>query len=131
MKKLDSIPINIWDDYYEDGYVPKGEIQKTYIYVEDSDLSLDFRKECLEFLLDYIDKHIKLKGVKMWIELYESRKKYPNLVGNPDAEKMFFDRWEIKVENMTHRQREVLVEMLNETVDLTANGIPFNIYSES
>ena len=130
MKKLDSIPINIWDDYYEDGYVPKDEIQKTYIYVEDSDLSLEFRKECLEFLLDYINKHIVLKGVKMWIELYESRKQYPNLIGT-EHEKYMFDRWEIKVENMTHRQREVLVEMLNETVDLTANGIPFNIYSES
>lgn len=29
MEKIKKIPINIWDDYYEDGYVPKGKIQKT------------------------------------------------------------------------------------------------------
>ena len=130
MKKTDFIPINIWDDYYEDDYVPKDEIQNTYIYVEDKDLSLEFKKECLEVILNYIDKHIKLKGVNMWLELFESKKKYPNLVGNPDAEKMFFDRWEIKVEHMTHKQREVLVEMLNDA-ELSLNDIPFNIYSES
>lgn len=130
MKKTDFIPINIWDDYYEDDYVPKDEIQNTYIYVEDKDLSLEFKKECLEVILNYIDKHIKLKDVNMWLELFESKKKYPNLVGNPDTEKMFFDRWEIKVENMTHKQREVLVEMLNDA-ELSLNDIPFNIYSES
>ena len=129
MKKTDSIPINIWDDYYEDGYVPKDAKQETYIYVEDTDFSKEFEKECLEFLLKYINEHIVLKGVKMWIELYESKKKYPTLVGT-DAEKLFFDRWEIKVENMTHKQREVLVEILNEA-ELSLDNKPFNIYSES
>ena len=129
-KELDYIPINIWDDYYDDGHVPKDAKQETYIYVEDTDLSMEFREKCLEFLLNYINEHVVLRGVKMWIELYESKKKYPNLIGNLDAEKMFFDRWEIKVENMTHKQREVLVEMLNEA-NLSLNNIPFNIYSES
>jgi len=36
MKKIKSIPVNIWDDYYDDGFIPKGEKQKTYIYIEDS-----------------------------------------------------------------------------------------------
>lgn len=26
MGKIKRIPINIWDDYYEDDYVPEGEI---------------------------------------------------------------------------------------------------------
>lgn len=38
MKKLEYIPINIWDDFYDDGYVPEGEKLETYIYVEDSDM---------------------------------------------------------------------------------------------
>ena len=88
MKKLDSISVNIWDDYYDDGYVPNGEIQSTYIYVEDEDMPLEERKECLEFLLNYINDNIKLRGVKMWIELYDSKKEYPNLIGNAEAEKI-------------------------------------------
>ena len=130
MKKLDSISVNIWDDYYDDGYVPNGEIQSTYIYVEDEDMPLEERKECLEFLLNYINDNIKLRGVKMWIELYDSKKEYPNLIGNAEAEKIFFKRWEIKIEHLTHKQREVLVKLLNEA-NISMDGIPFNIYSES
>ena len=40
-EKCDNICINIWDDFYEDGYVPEGEIQETYGYVEESTYSDD------------------------------------------------------------------------------------------
>ena len=33
MGKIKRIPINIWDDYYEDDYIPKDKKQETYIYV--------------------------------------------------------------------------------------------------
>ena len=33
-QNLRNIPINIWDDFYDDGYVPEGEKLETYIYVE-------------------------------------------------------------------------------------------------
>jgi len=30
----ETISINLWDDYYEDGYIPAGERQETHMYVE-------------------------------------------------------------------------------------------------
>ena len=52
-------PINIWDDFYDDGYVPEGEKLETYIYVEDSSVSHEKIKQCLELLLDYINQKLK------------------------------------------------------------------------
>ena len=71
MEKLEYIPINIWDDFYDDGYVPEGEKVETYIYVEDTDIPQEKRKEYLEVLLDYINKNLNTSGIKLWMELYE------------------------------------------------------------
>jgi hypothetical protein len=35
METFERIPINIWDDFYDDGFVPEGKIQETFIYVEE------------------------------------------------------------------------------------------------
>ena len=129
MKKLKYIPINIWDDFYDDGYVPEGEKLETYIYIEDSDISQEKRKEYLEVLLEYINKNLNTSGIKLWMELYESRKKYPNLIG-AEHERMFFDRWEIKLEGLTHERLHEWMKVL-ENVDIKVDGIPFYIYSES
>ena len=129
-QNLRNIPINIWDDFYDDGYVPEGEKLETYIYVEDTDIPQEKRKKYLEILLEYINKNLNTDGVKLWLELYESRKKYPNLVGNPEAEKMFFDRWEIKVEGLTHRRLDTWMKVL-ENVHIESDGVPFYIYSSS
>ena len=129
MKKIKRIPINIWDDYYDDGYTPKGEIQKTYIYVVDYDIPHEYRKEYLEFLLDYMKKNLNLDGVKMWIEEYDSWKKYPQFIGT-ENEILLFKRWEIKVEHLTHKRREKLVKELNDA-KLSIDTIPYYIYSES
>lgn len=120
MKK---IPINIWDDYYDDGYVPSDEIQETYIYVEDHKMPLDERKKHLEDFLEII-KDMVDKDVKLWIELYDSKLKYPNLIG-PEYETMHFKRWEIKVQHLTHENREKLVKKLKNM------DTPYNVYSES
>lgn len=128
-KVIERIPINIWDDYYEEGYIPEGEIQETYIYVEDSDLSNDLIKKCLEILLDYMNNNLKLDGVKMWLEYFDSKVKYPSLIGS-EYEKYAFERWEIKVQHLTHERREKLVKEL-EKANLEIDGIPFEIYSES
>jgi hypothetical protein len=98
--------------------------------VEDTDILQEKTKEYLEILLEYINKNLNTDGVKLWLELYESRKKYPNLVGNPDAEKMFFDRWEIKVEGLTHRRLDAWMKVL-ENVHIESDGVPFYIYSSS
>lgn len=129
MDVIEQIPINIWDDYYEEGYIPEGEKQETYIYVEDSDIPQEVRKACLEYLLEYINDNLKLDGVKMWMYFYDSKEKYPNLIGT-EHECMFFERWEIRVENLTHERRYSLVEELN-NAHLSVDKIPFHIYSES
>lgn len=126
MKK---IQINIWDDYYDDDHVPEGEKQETYIYVENDDLSHDKHKECLQYLLDWMIVNLKLDGVKMWMFFYVSKDKYPKLVGT-EHEWCLFDRWEIRVENLTHERREELVEELEKS-NLHNDVIPFEIYSES
>jgi hypothetical protein len=130
MKDDEHISINIWDDFYDDGCVPDGEKSQTYIYVEDDGMSHDDRRNCLEIIIDYIQKNLNTDGIRIWMELYESRKSYPNLVGNPEAEKMFFDRWEIRLENITH---EKVHEWLSELEDskLTFNGKEILFYSES
>lgn len=125
MQNLKRIPINIWDDYWDDGYVPVGEIQKTYIYVEDTDIPKDKCKECLELLLEYIKENFKLVGVKLFLECYNSMTKYPTL-----DEMYQFERWQINIENLTHKVREKLVEKLK-TSNLSVDNTPFDIYSES
>jgi hypothetical protein len=127
--KLEYYPINIWDDYYEEGYIPEGEIQETYIYVEDSDLSHELRHDILAYLLEYLQTQVALPGVNMRLFFYESRKKYPNLVGT-ENEWILFDRWEIRVEHLTHERREDLVVEL-EKAALKYQEVALHIYSNS
>lgn len=126
---MKAIQINIWDDYYDDGHIPEGKKQETYIYVEEGGFSHDQQKKYLEQLLNYMIEKLNLDGVKMWIFFYVSKDKYPNLVGT-EHEWCFFDRWEIRVENLTHERRELLVEEL-ENAHLYNDVFPFEIYSES
>ena len=129
MEREKIIPINIWNDFYDDGFVPEGEKLETYIYVEDNEIPLAERKCYLEILLKYINKNLNTKNIKTWISLFEGKKGYPNLVGT-EHEDMLFDRWEIRLEGLTHeRLHEWMVVLKN--VDLKSNNIPFLIYSES
>lgn len=130
MGELKYIPINIWDDFHEDGYVPEGKKLETFIYVEDSTISREKQKQYLFVLIEYIIENLNTDGVKIWLELYESRKKYPNLVGNPEVEKMLYDRWEIRVEGLTHQRLDEWLGIL-ENVEIKVDNIPFCIYSES
>lgn len=125
---ITNIPINIWDDYYDDGFVPEGEIQESTIYVE-SKLSSNVQYECLNILLNCINTKFNKKDVTFKITFYDSAKKYPQFVGT-EHESMLYKRWEIKVENLTHKLRHELLELLQNS-NLTYENIPFNIYSES
>jgi len=129
MEILEYIPINIWDDFYDDGYVPEGEKLETYIYVDNSDIPQEKRKKYLEILIEYINKNLNTNGIKLWMKLYESRKRYPNLIGT-EHERMFFDRWEIKLEGLTHKRLHEWMKVL-ENVDIKVDDIAFHIYSES
>lgn len=126
---LDKVDVNIWDDYYEDDYIPEGENQETYIYVEDTSISHEHRKKYLEYLMFYLKMHMGINDLKMWMNWYDSKKKYPNLVGE-EYETMHFQRWEIRIEGLTHRKREEIVKQLQKE-PLTLNGLLFNVYSES
>ena len=125
------IPINIWDDFYEDGYVPEGKIQKTYAYVEDDKIPHDNRMQFLDAVNDYMLDFIKIQneGVVTKMFFYESAKRYPNLVGT-EHEYILFDRWEIRFNHLTHERLGKLVEELNEA-NFEVEGVPFEFYSES
>lgn len=129
--EISRVPINIWDDFYEDGYVPEGKIQKTYAYVEDDEIPHDYRKQFLEAVFEYMTNYLKLQneGIEMEMFFYESAKKYSNLVGT-EHEHMLFDRWEIRFKHLTHKRLNKLVEELNEG-DFKIGKVPFIIYSES
>ncbi len=130
------ININIWDDFYDDGYIPEGKKQETFIYVEEEDLPDEKQKQCLDILFEYITKTLNIDGIKMWIEYYDSKNKYPHLnekdnplfmKENPD---FHFSRWEIRIEDLTH---ERLDEWMNHFGEITLffNAHPFDIYSSS
>lgn len=121
MEKLKRIHINIWDDYYEDGYIPEGEIQETNICVEDSSVPEDLCEKCVEMILNYM-KGLDLEGVNFRLHLFDSKKKYPTFGA--------WKRWEIKIEHLTHERRRKLVEELN-AANLSIDNTPFFIYSES
>lgn len=65
----------------------------------------------------------------IFIKYYDSKIKYPQFFG-PEHEYFHFTRWELRVENLTHTNREILVEKL-ESLNLHYNNTLFNIYSES
>ncbi len=123
------IPINIWDDFYDDENIPEGEIQSTYIYVEDSDLSHQERYDALQVLLRHLAYNVDLDGVRMWMHFHDSKLEYPQLVGT-EHEWCLYQRWEIKVENLTHERLHKLEEEL-QNANLESNGVPLVIYSES
>ena len=117
--------INIWDDYYEDGYVPDGELQETYAYVETSKVKQDKQKVYLEELMRLIvDQKLLPETVEMTIVDYDSATKYPNLIGTESAY-LLYRRWELRFKHLTHELRENLVEKLQKY------SSRFVVYSES
>jgi hypothetical protein len=124
-----SIPINIWDDFWEDGYVPDGEIQETYAYVEDSEIPQEDRKVYLDFLMNHLKTKEFLSNVDMQLTFYRSREEYPSLVGT-EYESMLFERWEIRFKHLTHKDIHKILEEL-ESQELVLNNHPIRVYSES
>ncbi len=125
----EQININIWDDYYEDGYVPSGEIQETYAYIE-SNLSHDESKEVLEILKKEMIKFLESEfNVELDIKFYDSAKIYPNLVGT-EMEYCLFKRWQLEIKNLTHTAREQFVGSF-EAKKFSYLDKPICVYSES
>jgi len=127
-KTLDSIPINIWDDYYEDGYVPAGEVQSTYVYVESSEIKLEDKEQCLLKIKKYIEDNNLLRSSVLSMVYYDTAVKYPKLA--EEMPSMMFTRWELHITPLTHKELDYLLECLLES-GLGFNYLPMNFYSES
>lgn len=130
-KKENSISINIWDDYWDDGYIPEGEIQKTYAYVEGNAVNDEFCHTCLFKLMTYLSglKELVEDDVSMELVFHDSAQTYPNLVGS-EHEWCLYKRWELRFRHLTHARREFLIERL-ESANFEHGGRPFDIYSGS
>jgi hypothetical protein len=124
-----SIPINIWDDFYEDNYIPVGEKQETFIYVEDKTLTSETQKACLELIFQFITKNLILEGVKIWMCFYRSKDEYPHLIGT-EYEALLFERWQINMEGLTHKRLDKLIDELKQA-NFSFLGIPYHVYSQS
>ena len=107
MKKK-TIPFNIWDDYWDDGYVPKGKIQETHGYIEEYDsLTDDDKRPIIKVIYNYIKKELDMTGVTMTL-------------GDT----------EIGFKNLTHARREYMMERLKDC-GLKYKDTPIDFYSES
>lgn len=124
-----TIGINIWDDYFEDGYVPEGEIQKTYAYVE-ADLPDEACRAILSNLMLEIARLVnKDNSLKCELEFYDSAKVHPSLVGT-EHQWCLYKRWQLKLDNLPHVMREKLVMDL-EAWSYLHDSRPVCVYSES
>lgn len=126
---MKQINVNIWDDYHDDEYVPEGEKQETYAYVE-----CDLNQNDCEKVLNLIKVEIEQLSQPSWnlklsVEFYDSEKVYPNLVGTEHAF-CLYKRWQLEIKNLTHEDREYLVEELGKK-KLSYSNIPIVVYSES
>lgn len=127
--RISKISVNIWDDYHDDGYVPEGETQHTYAYIE-SQLPPEECKHVLIFVKNEIEKLISPEwNLVLSVEYYDSAKVYPHLVGT-EHENILYKRWQLEFNNLTHENREWLVEQLEKQA-LHYQNIPLDIYSES
>lgn len=101
------IHFNIWDDFYDDGHVPEGKIQKTHGYVEESKMPEDEMNKVAKAVYDYIDANLDMTGVKV------------RLAGS-----------DVLFEHLTHVRLDKLVkELQNSKLEIDGKSIAF--YSES
>lgn len=107
LKSIESliVNINIWDDYYDDGYVPDGKIQETRIYVE-QDVSQDFKEEVLSFFYEYLKNNFKEElnsveisygGDEIYLKHFTHKKRY-EIMNKIEKSKIFFkDRYRLNI----------------------------------
>lgn len=125
---MDSIYVNIWDDYYGDD---EKELQETHIQVEDLSVSHSQEKEILKLVLDFLKTQIKSKKVELELIEYDSKKEYPNMDIKSTGFK-HYKQWRIKVLHLTHKQREsLLIKWENNPPDLKFKKRPIDFISES
>lgn len=111
---IKEIPINIWDDYWEDSHVPEGQVQTTRMYIEDYTIPIPEKEIILNRLCDYIAMHFPIDTFKM------------------DVTDFGEDTVAIKLVNLTHKDRERLLKFLQtHQSNLRYGPASFRFYSES
>lgn len=109
------ILVNIWDDYHDDGFVPEGERQDTYLYIDNwADEIAPIRAIVLMSVLEYLSKNYPQFNPHLVCKWYR------------DGSNTF----KIKLENITHVHREKLVKTLNKQ-KMKFSDIPYEFISES
>ena len=127
-ENLQTISINIWDDFYDDGFVPDGEIQSTYAYVESSDVPGAESYKILTNFIDFISNNNLLPdSVDVSISFHDSSHDYASLV--MEHEYTLYKRWQINFKGITHAALDELVAQ-SKSFD-KFNDVPVDIYSES
>jgi len=100
---MDRIPVNIWDDYWDDD---SGKPQVTSAYVEDHGIPDGTKRLMIGVVIGKL-RELDLQGVEF----------------EPKGD-------EIEFRGLRHGRRERLVEELN-AARLSFEGVPFDFYSES
>jgi hypothetical protein len=127
---IEAIHVNIWDDYHDDGFVPEGEVQETYAYVEGGDLVDDDKRAVLLQLQQTVESiKVPESALVCGVEWYDSALVYPSLVGT-EHERHLYKRWQLQLKHLPHSERESLVEVLGR-LQLQYNGRTVVVYSES
>lgn len=121
MQLKPKLSLNFWDDFYDDGFVPNGQTQKTYAYIEESPLTLEQEA----FFIAWLKLKLTplLPTTQLSISFFDSTKKYPTLTEG------HFKRWELILENITHKELESLIETIS--TSLLHPEFDLVIYSES
>ena len=109
---LKRIPINIWDDYEDDGAIPPGKVQETWAYVESSLLSTELMDDVLRVFCETLNKKHRVRGVS-----FALRKRREGAL-------------EIAIKGLTHAERIKLVRNLKKERP-TYQGVVLDVYSES
>jgi len=135
MTELETIPVNIRDDFYDDDFVPEGKIQETYAYVEEYDeISEDEKSGILKLIEEYISKNVELEGVEIKTIFHDTKDDYDEETVKKCTEvfgeNFFFKRWEITFKHLTHEKLAFLLEKL-ENSGLEFGGKKIDFYSES
>ena len=104
------IPFNIWDDFFDDGFVPQGKKQETFGYIEEYEtLSDEDKSNITDFIFNFLNR----LPLKCSIDTeYRSGNKI------------------IVFENITHQELDLLMGILKSS-GLDYKGIPIKFYSES
>ena len=112
-KKTNAIPINIWDDYYDDGFIPKGKRQETDMRITDGG-----------FYPEYGSKFKKLAMSYLYTFLLYLENGFQCQFAHLNSVQIIYIR------DLTHKNREKLVNFLKKA-KLSYKGVPFLFYSES